>query len=257
MRSAAARSTAPPATPKRCCSCSRGPASCRSPASAIRSSPRPAPTSRPARSTSSTTRAPSRCASCRCGSKIPCAADEPDAAERAVVRRLADQEEQAATTSRTFRIVADPSTGLRSATHFVGYIPTERAPEHFHTYDEVIYVIEGEGTLHTGGDRTRGRRRLVHRAAGADRALPREHRRGRHAPRRGVSAGRLAGGRVLPGRHAGIPGHAAGHDRMTHVVKDPQRRSSSANEGTHQPRSLGPDRTGRGRLREQQEQQQQ
>ncbi len=73
---------------------------------------------------------------------------------RAVVRRLADQEEQAATTSRTFRIVADPSTGLQSATHFVGYVPTERAPDHFHTYDEVIYVLEGEGTLHAGGDRT-------------------------------------------------------------------------------------------------------
>lgn len=73
---------------------------------------------------------------------------------RAVVRRLAEQEEQEATTSRTFRIVADPSTGLQSATHFVGYVPTDRAPDHFHTYDEVIYVLEGEGTLHAGGDRT-------------------------------------------------------------------------------------------------------
>lgn len=84
----------------------------------------------------------------------PVASGEGTAAERAVVRRLADQEEQSATTSRTFRIVADPSTGLRSATHFVGYVPTERAPDHFHTYDEVIYVLEGEGTLHAGGDRT-------------------------------------------------------------------------------------------------------
>jgi mannose-6-phosphate isomerase-like protein (cupin superfamily) len=50
-----------------------------------------------------------------------------------------------------FRIVADPSTGLRSATHFVGYVPTVRAPDHFHTYDEVIYVLEGEGAFHTGG----------------------------------------------------------------------------------------------------------
>ncbi len=82
------------------------------------------------------------------------AGDTADGGERAVVSRVADQEEQAATTSRSFRIVADPSTGLRSATHFVGYVPTERAPEHFHTYDEVIYVIEGEGTLHAGGDRT-------------------------------------------------------------------------------------------------------
>lgn len=71
---------------------------------------------------------------------------------RMVVRRLADQEAQAATTNREFRIVADPSTGLRSATHFVGYIPTARAPDHFHTYNEVIYVLDGEGVLHAQGN---------------------------------------------------------------------------------------------------------
>jgi quercetin dioxygenase-like cupin family protein len=74
---------------------------------------------------------------------------------RAVVRRLADQEAQDATTDRSFRIVADPTSGLRSATHFVGYVPTVRAPDHFHTYDEVIYLLEGEGTLHTGGSERR------------------------------------------------------------------------------------------------------
>jgi quercetin dioxygenase-like cupin family protein len=84
----------------------------------------------------------------------PVAPDASGASERAVVRRLADQEAQDATTARTFRIVADPSTGLRSATHFVGYVPTERAPEHFHTYDEVIYILEGEGALHTESSRT-------------------------------------------------------------------------------------------------------
>jgi quercetin dioxygenase-like cupin family protein len=76
----------------------------------------------------------------------------PDAGgARAVVRRLADQESAAATTEREFRIVADPGTGLRSATHFVGYIPTLRAPEHFHTYDEVIYVLDGEGVMRVDG----------------------------------------------------------------------------------------------------------
>jgi quercetin dioxygenase-like cupin family protein len=70
---------------------------------------------------------------------------------RTVVSRLGDQSEQDATTDRWFRIVSDPSTGLRSATHFVGYIPTVRAPEHFHTYDEVIHVLEGEGRLHAEG----------------------------------------------------------------------------------------------------------
>jgi mannose-6-phosphate isomerase-like protein (cupin superfamily) len=69
----------------------------------------------------------------------------------AAVRRLADQQSAAATTQREFRIVADPASGLGSATHFVGYIPPVRAPEHFHTYDEVIYVLDGEGVMHFDG----------------------------------------------------------------------------------------------------------
>ena len=69
-----------------------------------------------------------------------------------MVRRLADQQSESATTDREFRIVADPGTGLRSATHFVGYIPTARAPEHFHTYNEVIYVLDGEGVMHAEGN---------------------------------------------------------------------------------------------------------
>ncbi|MGA2926586.1 MAG: cupin domain-containing protein [Solirubrobacteraceae bacterium] len=70
---------------------------------------------------------------------------------RAVVRRLAEQEAETATAQREFRIVADPRSGLRSATHFVGYVPPGRAPDHFHAYDEVIYVLEGTGTLHVDG----------------------------------------------------------------------------------------------------------
>jgi mannose-6-phosphate isomerase-like protein (cupin superfamily) len=78
--------------------------------------------------------------------------------ERAVVRRLADQAAQEATTQREFRIVADPASGLRSATHFVGYIPTARAPDHMHHYDEVIYVLDGEGAMHMNGETTPLRR---------------------------------------------------------------------------------------------------
>ncbi len=81
----------------------------------------------------------------------PDPASQPHAVETPVVRRLADQEAHDATTDRQFRIVADPTTGLRSATHFVGYIPTTRAPDHFHTYDEVIYVLDGEGVFHAEG----------------------------------------------------------------------------------------------------------
>jgi quercetin dioxygenase-like cupin family protein len=69
---------------------------------------------------------------------------------RRVVRRIEDQRAEDATAEREFRVIADPSSGLRRATHFVGYIPTTRAPDHFHTYDEVIYVLDGEGAFHAG-----------------------------------------------------------------------------------------------------------
>lgn len=82
--------------------------------------------------------------------RVPDPAPDRDNVPRAAVRTLADQEQQPATAQREFRIVADPGSGLRSATHFVGYIPTVRAPDHFHTYDEVIYVLDGEGVMHAG-----------------------------------------------------------------------------------------------------------
>src|SRR5581483_9138842 len=74
--------------------------------------------------------------------------DPEPAATTATLRRVADQASQEATTDREFRIVADAG----SVTAFVGYIPTVRAPEHFHTYDEVIYVLEGEGRFHAEGE---------------------------------------------------------------------------------------------------------
>jgi mannose-6-phosphate isomerase-like protein (cupin superfamily) len=53
-----------------------------------------------------------------------------------------------ATAGRMFRLLA-PCT---SVTQFVGYIPVGRAPDHFHTYDEVVYVLDGEGALHIDGE---------------------------------------------------------------------------------------------------------
>jgi quercetin dioxygenase-like cupin family protein len=37
-------------------------------------------------------------------------------------------------------------------TQFVGFIPIGRAPDHFHTYDEVVYVLQGTGALHIDGE---------------------------------------------------------------------------------------------------------
>jgi mannose-6-phosphate isomerase-like protein (cupin superfamily) len=83
-----------------------------------------------------------------------CVHDDPGGAprDRVVLRRLDDLQAGAATAERWFRIVSDPDTGLRSATQFVGYIPPGRADDHFHTYDEVIYVLGGTGAFHAGGE---------------------------------------------------------------------------------------------------------
>jgi mannose-6-phosphate isomerase-like protein (cupin superfamily) len=72
----------------------------------------------------------------------------------ATVRRLADQDARDATSDREFRILLEPECGLSGATQFVGYIPTKRAPEHYHLYDEVIYVLDGQGVLHIGDEHT-------------------------------------------------------------------------------------------------------
>jgi quercetin dioxygenase-like cupin family protein len=79
---------------------------------------------------------------------------EAHAAARVVIRRLAEQEADQATAERWFRIVSDPTTGLCSGTQFVGYIPPGRAGDHFHTYDEVIYLLDGAGTFHATGQST-------------------------------------------------------------------------------------------------------
>jgi mannose-6-phosphate isomerase-like protein (cupin superfamily) len=83
---------------------------------------------------------------------VPPGSDAPRDASAVV--RLADQESRDATSDRAFRILLDPERGLTGGTQFVGVIPTKRAPEHYHHYDEVIYVLEGEGVLHIGDDHT-------------------------------------------------------------------------------------------------------
>jgi quercetin dioxygenase-like cupin family protein len=63
-----------------------------------------------------------------------------------------DGEEGAATAGRHFRLLATPEPGCNSVTQFVGYIPVVRAPDHFHEYDEVVYVLQGNGAAHIGGE---------------------------------------------------------------------------------------------------------
>jgi mannose-6-phosphate isomerase-like protein (cupin superfamily) len=71
---------------------------------------------------------------------------------RQAVVRLAEQAPLPASGGREFRFVVTPDVGCQGFTQFVGEIPPGRAPDHSHTYDEVIYVLEGSGRLHLGGE---------------------------------------------------------------------------------------------------------
>ncbi len=74
-------------------------------------------------------------------------AGEPAAGRQPAMVRLADREAMI-TGDREFRILVDPEVGCRGVTQFVGWIPPGRAPTHHHTYEEVVYVLGGEGLLH-------------------------------------------------------------------------------------------------------------
>ncbi|MFC0437850.1 cupin domain-containing protein [Kutzneria buriramensis] len=82
------------------------------------------------------------------------AGDEVAVGDRRTVSPLDAQEIGKATAGREYRILADPSTGFRSGTHFVGDVPPgEAAPVHYHRYNEVIYILQGNGILHIDGER--------------------------------------------------------------------------------------------------------
>lgn len=55
-----------------------------------------------------------------------------------------------ATGARSFQVLHGPSNGSVRATAFVGYIPPGKAPWHYHLYDEIVWVLRGEGRLHVG-----------------------------------------------------------------------------------------------------------
>jgi mannose-6-phosphate isomerase-like protein (cupin superfamily) len=65
---------------------------------------------------------------------------------------VVDAELAGATASRRFQLGATPEVGCESATQFLGYSPPGRAPDHYHRYDEVVYVLRGEGVLHIEGE---------------------------------------------------------------------------------------------------------
>ena len=71
--------------------------------------------------------------------------------QRKVVVDTADQPIIPAGKDREFKFVVDPKAGCAEVTQFVGWIPPGRAPTHYHLYDEVMFILDGEGVLHLQG----------------------------------------------------------------------------------------------------------
>ena len=72
--------------------------------------------------------------------------------DRRVTVRFADQPELPASTERTFKYLVNQDAGCIDVTQFVGIVQPSKAPFHSHTYDEVGYIIEGEGFAHIEGE---------------------------------------------------------------------------------------------------------
>ena len=65
-------------------------------------------------------------------------------------RRLVIHESDRAaipTGDRSFHLLVHKDLGCERVTQFLGIIPPSRAPRHFHTYEEAIYILEGSGIV--------------------------------------------------------------------------------------------------------------
>jgi mannose-6-phosphate isomerase-like protein (cupin superfamily) len=63
--------------------------------------------------------------------------------------RLADREAMP-TGDRWYRVLVDDEVGSTQVTQFIGSIPPGRAPDHFHLYEEVLFILRGEGRMWAG-----------------------------------------------------------------------------------------------------------
>jgi mannose-6-phosphate isomerase-like protein (cupin superfamily) len=71
----------------------------------------------------------------------------------APIVRLADRPAQP-TADRWYRVLVDDQVGSTQVTQFVGSIPPGRAPDHFHQYEEVLFILRGSGRMWAGQTHT-------------------------------------------------------------------------------------------------------
>lgn len=69
------------------------------------------------------------------------------------IARLADRR-ALPTADRWYRVLVDDEVGSEQVTQFVGSIPPGRAPDHFHEYEEVLFILKGEGRMWAGDTNT-------------------------------------------------------------------------------------------------------
>ena len=50
---------------------------------------------------------------------------------------------------RLFRYLVYTDLGCQQITQFAGWIPPSKAPVHYHSYEEGIFILEGSGIVHT------------------------------------------------------------------------------------------------------------
>jgi len=58
------------------------------------------------------------------------------------------------TADRWYRVLVDDEVGSSQVTQFVGSIPPGRAPDHFHQYEEVLFILRGQGRMWAGQTNT-------------------------------------------------------------------------------------------------------
>lgn len=75
------------------------------------------------------------------------------APELAPLIRLSDRK-AIPTADRWYRVLVNEEVGSRQVTQFVGSIPPGRAPDHFHHYEEVLFILCGTGRMWAGATST-------------------------------------------------------------------------------------------------------
>lgn len=83
---------------------------------------------------------------------VSATADLPvDESRRKRIVRFHDQPEHTASVERTFRYLVNEDAGCLDVTQFIGIVQPSKAPFHSHPYEELGYILQGEGVAHLGG----------------------------------------------------------------------------------------------------------